>query len=88
MFTSGPSLIKENTHEIALLKEKMVEMMCMMQQLVVGKCWDFPSPAPEGFTPSLKMRPNYCQIQIKAKPHHHSSHKGVTKNWILPRIRP
>ena len=38
MFTSGPSLIKENTHEIALLKEKMVEMMCMMQQLVVGKC--------------------------------------------------
>ena len=38
MFTSGPSLIEEDTYEIALLKEKMAEMMRMMQQLVVGKC--------------------------------------------------
>ena len=35
MSTSGPSHIKENTHEIALLKEQMVEMIRLMQQLVV-----------------------------------------------------
>jgi len=32
MSTSGPSLIEENTHEIALLKEQVVEMIRMRQQ--------------------------------------------------------
>ena len=36
MSTSGPSPIKENTHEITLLKEQMAEIMRIMQLLVVG----------------------------------------------------
>ena len=35
MSTSGASPHKENAQEIALLKEQVVEMMRMMQQLVV-----------------------------------------------------
>ena len=31
MSTSGPSPIEENTNEIAILKEQMIEMMRMMQ---------------------------------------------------------
>ena len=31
MSTSGPSPIEENTHEIAILKKQMIEMMRMMQ---------------------------------------------------------
>ena len=36
MSTSGTSPHEENAQEISLLKEQMVEMMRMMQQLVVG----------------------------------------------------
>ena len=36
MSTSGTSPHEENAQEIALLKEKMSELMCMVQQLVVG----------------------------------------------------
>ena len=35
MSTNGPSPNEEIAQEIALLKEKMAEMTCMMQQLVV-----------------------------------------------------
>ena len=35
MSTSGTSPHEENAQEIALLKEQMAEMMCIMQQLVV-----------------------------------------------------
>ena len=51
MSTSSPSPIKENIHEIALLKVQMVEMMCMMQQLVIGGSWDSFGPTPEGSAP-------------------------------------
>ena len=36
MFTSGTSPHEENIQEVALLKEKMSELMRMVQQLVVG----------------------------------------------------
>ena len=36
MSTSGTSPHKEDAQEIVLLKEQTVEMMCMMQQLVIG----------------------------------------------------
>ena len=36
MSTSGTSSYKETAQEVALLKEQMVEMMRMMQQLVIG----------------------------------------------------
>ena len=36
MSTSITSLLEETTQEVALLKEQMVEMMRMMQQLFVG----------------------------------------------------
>ena len=35
MSTSGTSPLEETVQEVALLKEQMVEMMRMMQQLVV-----------------------------------------------------
>ena len=31
------------------------------------------------------MRTNHHQIRIKAKPHHHSPHKGLTKKWDPPK---
>ena len=51
MSTSGPSPIKENTHEIAFLKEQMAKMLCMMQQLVVRGNWWSHGPFPESFAP-------------------------------------
>ena len=51
MSTNGPSPIEENTYEINLLKEQMVEMMRMMQQLVVGGGRDSSSPILEGPAP-------------------------------------
>ena len=54
MSTSGPSLIEENTHEITLLKEQVVEMICMMQQLVVRGNQYSSSSTLEGFMPHSK----------------------------------
>ena len=51
MSTNGPPPIEENTHEIALLKEQMAEMMCMMQHLVVGGNRDSFGPTPKGSAP-------------------------------------
>ncbi|KAK9991428.1 hypothetical protein SO802_026413 [Lithocarpus litseifolius] len=51
MSTSGPSLIKETTHEIALLKEQMTEIMRMIQQLVVGGNRGSSGPILEGSVP-------------------------------------
>ena len=36
MSTSGTSPHEETIQEVALLKEKLSELMCMMQQLIVG----------------------------------------------------
>jgi len=66
MSTSGTSLVEENAHDIALLKEQMAEMMRMMQQLVVGGGHDSSSPTLEGL--GLKMRRN----------HYHPNHDGTT----------
>ena len=54
MSTSSPSPIEENTHEITFLKEQMVEIMCMVQQLVVGVNWGSFGPTLEGSTPHSK----------------------------------
>ena len=35
IYTSGTSPHEENAQEIAILKEQMIEMMRMMQQLVI-----------------------------------------------------
>ena len=51
MSSNGPSPIEENTYEITLLKEQMVEMMRMMQQLVVRGGRDSSSPILEGPAP-------------------------------------
>ena len=48
MSTSGTSPHEENAQEIALLKEQMAKMMCMMQQLVVGGGQNFSSHSQGG----------------------------------------
>ena len=74
MSTSGPSSIEENTYEIALLKEQMVEMMHMMQQLVVGGGRDSSSSIPKGFAPrseneaQLLPNPNQGQTTLPFVP--------------------
>jgi len=50
MSTSGTFPIEENTQEIALLKKQIAEMMCLMQQLVIGGRHDSSGPNQEGPT--------------------------------------
>ena len=45
------AMSKENTHEMALLKEQMAKMICIMQQLVVRGNWWSHGPFPESFAP-------------------------------------
>ena len=45
------AMSKENTHEMALLKEQMAKMIRMMQQLVVRGNWWSHGPFPESFAP-------------------------------------
>ena len=45
------AMSKENTHEMALLKEQMAKMIHMMQQLVVRGNWWSHGPFPESFAP-------------------------------------
>ena len=51
MSISGASVIKESAHKIAFLKDQVVEMMCMMQQLIVGRGRDSYGPILEGPMP-------------------------------------
>ena len=37
MSTSGPSILKVSPTEFAQMKEQMSELMCMVQQLVIGE---------------------------------------------------
>ena len=67
MSTNGPSSIKENTYEIALLKEQIAKMMRMMQNLVIKGSQDSSGLALEGFVPQSKSEawspPNSNQRQ-------------------------
>ena len=65
MSTSGISPQEENAQEIAFLKEQVVEMICIMQQLVVGGGHNSSGHSLRGPQTEYEISPHQDMIRTK-----------------------